>query len=295
MIAVEEKMCRSIYSVACYLAACLLVIFLLFNLFSLVELGVFSFLPLYLQRALYLLFLGAYTLLCVLPFLITPFPVIAKALDPRKSISLSELIKATPRAYLRALKSCAHASFSLLVVGFPLCIGLGVLLRVFVSDGMLSAQFCFALAVNALVFGLLGQQIVTRLLYPIVKLLSDRSPIEALSLTFELVDLRALWSVFTFVSTLVFLLALCYVAPIAIPELLSLVDGSVLRDSASVRWGVLFQLLPYLVFGAGLLMVVSLRMADTIAIRGRNRLKSLLDANVSPYYISKLARAGYFD
>ena len=294
MIVGEEDMCRSVYSVACYLLACAISLFLLLNIFSVVELGLFSFLPEAFQGVVYFSCLSAYALLCVLPCIVTPFPVIVKALEPKKSLSLYRLLRDTPRAYTRLVKSCAHASFTFLVVGFPLCIGLVVLFRVAVVEGMLSAQFFFALAVNAIVFGLLGQHVVTRLLYPIVKVLSERTPIEALSLTFELVDLKALWSVLAFLGTLLFFSALCYLAPVSFPEFLSLIDGSIVRNSGMVSWSVLFQLLPYIVFGAGLLMMVSLRMAKTIELRGRNRLKSLLDANVSPYYISKLARAGYF-
>ncbi|MCB0325759.1 MAG: hypothetical protein KDD69_19390 [Bdellovibrionales bacterium] len=232
-------------------------------------------------------------LFVVLPLFASAIAVTAKKLSVQREVDLVELLCATPRAWMRCACAAAHATFTLCVVMLPAIVTALLLPRQF-AVGSGSAAFVSVGFVNAFFLFGVRRQIGGRLLYPLVVVLNERSYLAALALSIELFRRRAADLIAVVVLGGSGLLLLLLLVPLRFSELSMLVDGRLLESVFDYPWITVCSVMPYLCILAVTMFVLSLLVLRMIEERNRERFSWFLDYNVSPYFITKLARAGYF-
>jgi hypothetical protein len=287
-------MWRSVLSVLVYLTGSFVLLLLLLNILVLVDPGIPDGLSPFVKTAIQVFGYTVLVLAVILPFTVYPFPLISRLWERERDVRFFLLVKSTPEAYLRSLIGLLHSTFTLMVVGLPLLASTVLCAGIVLTGNMMSVEFALIAGATTVLYYLLGKQVFTRFLSPLVGVLIGQGCLHALSLTFEIVRTRAVRLMLVLATIGCLFAGLSYITPLSGADLLVLIDGSVLTDSSRMQWNLLLQLLPFVVCGVVSMLVLSREISRSIADCHLSRLEWMLDANVSQLSIKKLALSGYF-
>ncbi len=281
-------------SAVAYLGVCVAAAFLSLNLFS------YSLLLLDLDFSrigvkVCITVLGVtYVLAGVLPFLITPFSILSDRIAKKSDLNFIEFLSQTPAALFRAVKEILAATFSATAVAFPLLVIVVFAYRNLLANGVGLVNLATTFVILCVGVVLISPKILGRLFYPFLSISGTCSKDEALRHSLQYSKARLLRLLFAGLGVLFAAILIHRVSPLRFSDLRVLFDGSIFHDFTGEFAISLFHVVPFFLLLLLSFLALSFSLRDSRSEEGRERFRSLLQNNVSPYYISKLAKAGYF-
>lgn len=286
---------RAIFSSAlAYLAICLLAAFLSLNLFSYVLYSLELDFTRVSVRVLIAVASTAYVLVAVVPFLITPFAILSDHVARRSKPRFLECLSQTPVALLRASKNVLLATFSATAVAFPLLVLMYLSFKNLERNGLGFVNFALTVFILCLGVALISPKVVGRLLYPLLAISGTYSKEQALRYSLRYSKRQAIRLILLSFGLILTAVLIRRVSPLTLTDARALFDGRVFHGLSAELAVSFIHAVPFLLLVLLSLLSLSFSLRDSRVEEGRTRFRRLLENNVSPYYISKLAKAGYF-